>query len=57
MGGEGEKKKGNRLSWITASSITSGDQIIPFKVDKSSNRSRAIFNTSKVNTMKDNFIY
>lgn len=57
MGGEGEKIKGNTLSWITASSVTSGDQIIPFKVDKSNNRSRAIFNTSKVNTMKDTFIY
>lgn len=57
MGGEGEKKKGNTLSWITASSVTSGDQIIPFKVDQSKNRSGAIFNTSKANTAKDNFIY
>lgn len=57
MGGEGEKKKENALSWITASSVTSGDHIIPFKVDQSKNRSGAIFNTSEVNTAKDNFIY
>lgn len=53
--GEGGKKKRNRLNWVPASSVTSRGQLMPFKVDKSSNRT--IFNTSKVNAKKDNFIY
>lgn len=41
--GEGEKEMEKRLSWIIASSIIAGGQIIPFEVEKSSSRSRSIF--------------
>lgn len=41
--GEGEKEMEKRLSWIIASSVIAGGQIIPFEVEKSSSRSRRIF--------------
>ena len=34
MGGEGKKKMANILNWRTASSVTTEDQIISFRVDK-----------------------
>ena len=43
----------NTLNWITASSVTAGGQTIPVRAGKSSNGSRTIFNSSKINTKKE----
>ena len=53
---ESRKKIGGRISLWIASSVMARSQRTMFKADKSIGRSIKIFNSTKVNTEKDNTV-